>query len=79
MLWPAATRAYTGELDFVAPSIDLAVQFHQRDPDSAWLFNRAETPIARDGLLGGVARVWSANGKLLGTGSGQLLCVPATG
>jgi len=77
MPWPAAVRAHTGELPFIAPSIDLSVQFHRLAPDSAWLFLRAEAPVAAEGLVSGGGRVWSADGQLLATAVEQMLCVPA--
>jgi len=77
MPWPAAVRAYSGQLPFIAPSIDLSVQFHRAAPEQEWLFVRAESPIAAEGLVGGTARVWSADGQLLATAVEQMLCVPA--
>jgi acyl-CoA thioesterase len=64
-------------LPFIAPSIDLSVQFHRAAPTSEWLFLRAEALIAEDGLIGGTAKVWSADGQLLATAVEQMLCIPA--
>jgi acyl-CoA thioesterase II len=77
MPWPAAVRAHTGMLPFIAPSIDLSVQFHRAAPASEWLFVRAESPIAENGLIGGAAKVWSGDGQLLASAVEQMLCVPA--
>jgi acyl-CoA thioesterase II len=77
MPWPAAVRAHTGDMPFIAPSIDLSVQLHRAAPASEWLFLRAESPIAENGLIGGTAKVWSADGQLLATAVEQMLCVPA--
>lgn len=75
--WPAATRAYRpGELGYQAPSLDLSVSFHELDPSSEWLLVRATAPIARDGLVGGRAEVWSEAGRLLASGGQQMLCRP---
>ena len=75
--WPAATRAYRpGELDFQAPSLDLSVSFHELDPASEWLLVRASSPVARDGLVGGRAEIWSESGRLLASGGQQMLCRP---
>ena len=75
--WPAATRAYRpGTLGFQAPSLDLSVSFHELDPSSDWLLVRADAPVARDGLVGGRAEIWSESGRLLASGGQQMLCRP---
>ena len=75
--WPAATRAYRpGELHYQAPSLDLSVSFHELDPSSEWLLVRATSPLARDGLVGGRAEIWSERGRLLASGGQQMLCRP---
>jgi len=75
--WPAACRAHPPESGFVAPSLDVTVQFHRLDPLCEWLLVDAVAPIAVDGLIGGQVRVWSERGQLLASGGGQLLCRPA--
>jgi acyl-CoA thioesterase len=77
MPWPAATRAYSGLMPFIAPSIDISVQFHRAAPAQEWLYVRADAPVAENGLVGGTARVWSADGQLLATAVEQMLCIPA--
>lgn len=74
--WPAACRPYVPDAGFVAPSLDVNVQFHRAAPATEWLLCDARAPIAQHGLIGGVARVWSPAGQLLATGGGQLLCRP---
>ena len=49
---------------------------HRAAPDAEWLLCDAAAPIAQHGLIGGVARVWSAAGQLLASGGGQLFCRP---
>ncbi|HEX7167743.1 MAG TPA: thioesterase family protein [Acidimicrobiales bacterium] len=76
--WPAAVGAHRPDsLTYVAPSLDLAVSLHDLDPSSEWLLVDAVSPIARDGLVGGQASVWSESGKLLASGGQQMLCRPA--
>jgi acyl-CoA thioesterase II len=75
--WPAAVRAYTSDLPFFAPSIDVAARFHASVPDSPWLLVECRSPIARDGLVASTASVWSADGQLLASGGQQMLCRPA--
>src|SRR5262245_3425041 len=73
--WPAAFRAYD-DPPFMAPSIDLAVQFHRLVPDAEWLLGDAVSPVAADGLVGGRVAVWAPDGRLLASGASQLLCRP---
>lgn len=75
--WPAACQPYAPDSGYVAPSLDVSVQFHDQAPDADWLLCEATAPIARHGLVGGQCRVWSPAGKLLASGGGQLLCRPA--
>ena len=79
MGWPAAVRAYRpGDMAFYAPSIDVSAQFHALAPDSPWLFADVRSPVARDGLIGATAAVWSGDGQLLASGGQQMLCRPMT-
>lgn len=75
--WPAACQAYSDEMEYYAPSIDVSCTFHTVAPDADWLYAWAESPLARDGLVGGRAEVWSADGRLIASGGGTLLCRPA--
>jgi acyl-CoA thioesterase-2 len=77
LLWPATCRAYAPDISYVAPNLDVSVQFHRAAPDSEWLLCDAAAPVAADGLIGGCARVWSETGQLVASGGGQLLCRPA--
>ncbi|MEA3075410.1 MAG: acyl-CoA thioesterase [Actinomycetota bacterium] len=75
--WPAACNAYRpGTMHYQAPSLDLAVSFHEIDPTSEWLLVDARSPRARDGLVAGQASIWSERGKLLASGGQQMLCRP---
>lgn len=76
MGWPAACRAHPHESGYVAPSLDVNAQFHRLAPGCEWLLAEAVAPVAADGLIGGQARVWSSDGRLLASGGGQLLCRP---
>jgi len=73
--WPAAAHAHAGDPRFVAPTISLSIDFHQRS-DSPWLLSDAYAPIAEDGRIGIHNRLWSPDGRLLATGSGTLICRP---
>jgi acyl-CoA thioesterase-2 len=76
MSWPAACQPYVPDSGYVAPSLDVTVQFHRAAPDAEWLLCAAGAPIAEHGLIRAEARIWSPDGRLLATGGGQLLCRP---
>jgi len=74
--WPAAVRAYTDDMAFYAPSIDVTARFHSAAPECAWLLAECRSPIARDGLVASESSVWSEDGRLLASGGQQMLCRP---
>jgi acyl-CoA thioesterase II len=76
MSWPSATRAHRADLAWIAPNLDLAVQFHGAEPESEWLLAEGVAPVAQDGLIGFGSRAWTETGKLVASGAGQLLCRP---
>jgi acyl-CoA thioesterase-2 len=76
MMWPAAARGHDPNPPYQAPSMDLAIQFHRAAPASEWLLCDAQSPIGTGGMLGCRSHVWDADGRLLATGTGQLLCRP---
>jgi acyl-CoA thioesterase-2 len=72
--WPAASRAHLGGHEFIAPSLDLYVAFHQPRPDSEWLLADGHGPVARDGLMAWTGKLWAEDRTLVASGTGQLLC-----
>ena len=76
MSWPAATRGHRHDLGWMAPNLDLAVQFHRSEPKVEWLLADGVAPVAEDGLIGFRSHVWADDGTLLASGAGQLLCRP---
>ena len=74
--WPAAVRAYSSDLPFYAPSLDVTARFHARAPETPWLLAECSSPVARDGLVSSAVSVWSAGGQLLASGGQQMLCRP---
>jgi acyl-CoA thioesterase II len=77
--FPAAIRAHPRTRDtWVAPSLDLAVQFHRLAGLGEWLLVRGLVPIIHRGLVGFRSEVWTASGELAASGSGQCLCRPIT-
>jgi len=72
--FPAATRAHPGrDRSWVAPNLDLAVQFHRLDDLGEWLLTMGTAPIADRGLVAFRSEVWTASERLVASGSGQLL------
>jgi len=77
MVWPAARQAYAAnDQRYLAPSLDVTVQFHRMAPTSSWLLADACAPIAANGLIGGTTRVWTSDGRLMASGGSQLFCRP---
>jgi acyl-CoA thioesterase II len=74
MGWPAACQAHPRDSGFIAPSLDVYVQFHRFALEHEWLLVDAVAPVAAGGLIGGQARTWAPDGRLLASGGGQLLC-----
>jgi acyl-CoA thioesterase II len=76
MLWPAASRPHVPDPPYVAPSLDVTVQFHRLAPTAGWLLCDTTSTVAAHGLIGGHAKVWTEDGRLVASGGGQLLCRP---
>jgi acyl-CoA thioesterase II len=76
VLWPVAARGHPREPEWYAPSVDVQVRFHGLAPDDEFLLADAHSPVARDGLVGGVGSIWSQRGALVATGGQQMLCRP---
>ena len=76
--FPAASRAHPGgsAMTWIAPNLDLAVQFHRLDGLGEWLLCSGSAPIAQRGLAGFRSEVWTRSGALAASGSGQLLIRP---
>ncbi len=72
--WPAISRAIPPEQgdNWIAPSLDVAVSFHQEPNGSEYLWLDASAPIAADGLGGGTAQVRADDGRLLCSATQQL-------
>jgi acyl-CoA thioesterase len=77
MAYSAAWQAHPANSGYIAPNLDLNAQFHRGDPDGQWLFAEGFADVAEGGLVGYRTRVWSSAGRLLSSGSGQLICRPA--
>jgi acyl-CoA thioesterase II len=73
-LWGPAWLHHGPDSPWIAPSLDLAVQFHRTAPHSEWLLCEAVSPAAAEGLVGARAALWDSDGRLLASGAGQLFC-----
>jgi acyl-CoA thioesterase-2 len=74
--WPAAHGPYREDQPYIAPSLDVAVQFHRSARESELLLCESEAPIATEGLIGTRGRVWDEAGRLVASGGAQLLVRP---
>lgn len=75
-LWASHNRGLSNLPDYVAPSLDLTVWFHQAIPSSDWQLVEARSDLTAEALLSGTAKVWSIDGRLIASGGGQCLIVP---
>lgn len=69
--WPAAVQAHTGRLPWMAPSLDLNVQFHRFAPDAEWLLPVGRADVSTEGLMAFNGRIWTDDSRLLASSSGQ--------
>lgn len=74
--WNATIAAHAWPFRFIAPNLDLTIQFHRFDPRNTWTLVEGCAPLARDGLIGCVSRLWSESGKLLATGTSKHMSRP---
>jgi acyl-CoA thioesterase II len=74
--WNAAISAHRWPHRFIAPNLDLTVQFHRFTPDVDWLLCEGFVPVASDGLIGCVGRLWTPDGRLVATGTSKHSCRP---
>jgi acyl-CoA thioesterase-2 len=73
--FPAATRAHSGGAaqQWMAPNVDLSVQSHRLADLGEWLLCVGLAPVADRGLIGFRSEAWTEDGRLVASGSGQLL------
>lgn len=71
--WPSFHKSLPVPPTYIAPSLDLSVWFHDAPGEGEWLLGDGHGSLARSGLIHGGARIWSADGRLLASGGGQML------
>jgi acyl-CoA thioesterase len=76
--WPALIRGLSpaDEERWIAPSLDLAMTFHAPPQGAEHLLLDGFASVATGGLAGGGGSVWSPDGRLLGSGTQQLIFRP---
>jgi acyl-CoA thioesterase len=74
--WPAHHRGLSAPPNYIAPSLDVTAWFHEPPGTADWLFTDVHSATAGGGLIHGVARLWSEDGRLLATGSSNMLVTP---
>ena len=74
--WNATIAAHAWPFPFLAPNLDLTVQFHRFAPQETWMLAEGAALLAEDGLIGCVSRLWSEDGKLLATGTSKHMSRP---
>lgn len=76
-VWPGHWHRLSEPAHYGAPSLDIAVHFHDGAPASDWLLSDADSDVSGNGAISGRVRIWSADGRCMATGSGHCLVVPA--
>lgn len=74
--WNAAIAGHWQPYDYVAPTLELTIQFHSFAPSEEWSLVEANVPVASNGLMAGSCKIWSPSGTLLATGSATHYCRP---
>jgi acyl-CoA thioesterase len=72
--WNATTSAHPWPFLYLTPNLDLTVQFHRAAPEEEWILADGFVPLAADGLVGCVSRLWASDGRLLATGTSKHVC-----
>lgn len=68
-----------GPSPWIAPNIDYHYRFHRPTGHADWLHMRVRAPVAESGLMATDGEIRDVGGRLLVTGSSQLMCLPRPG
>lgn len=68
-----------GPSPWIAPNIDYHYRFHRPTTHADWLHMRVRAPVAEAGLMSTDGEIRDAAGRLLISGSSQLMCMPRPG
>lgn len=77
--WNATIAAHPWPFRYFTPNLDLNIQFHSFAPEETWMLAHGTVPVAKDGVLGCVSRLFTADGRLLATGASKHVCRPNAG
>jgi acyl-CoA thioesterase len=76
-VWPGHWHRVSEPPRYGAPSLDIAVHFHDGAPGGEWLLSAADTDVSGNGSISGRVRIFADDGRVLATGSGHCLVVNA--
>lgn len=76
LLWPTFFFSQPQPVDYIAPSLDLSMWFHEPPGARDWLLLEARTDTAGGGVIYGDGRVWTDDGRLVASGASQMLVAP---
>lgn len=76
LLWPTHHNALASPPDYIAPSLDLTIWFHEPPRGAEWLLLDAAADVARAGLIHGRSRLWTEDGRPVATGGSNLIYAP---
>ena len=68
-----------GPSPWIAPNVDYYYRFLRPTSHADWLHMRVKAPVAEGGLMSTDGEIRDAAGRLLITGSSQLMCLPRPG
>jgi acyl-CoA thioesterase len=72
MQFPVVADPFTPPLKFIAPTINLTVDFHTFHPKAEWMLADATGTYATGGILGADTRMWTQEGDLIVTAHSQM-------
>lgn len=75
LLWPTHHRGLAERPDYIAPSLDVTLWFHNAAGKQEWLMVDAQSDQSGEGLIHGRARVWTPDGRLIASGGSNMLHV----
>ncbi len=73
LLWPTFFFNQPPPVDYIAPSLDLSVWFHEAPGARDWLLLDSRADTAGGGVIFGDGRIWTDDGRLIATGASQML------
>lgn len=76
LTWPTHHRGRAVAPDYIAPSLDLTVWFHEPAGPGEWLLVDGVADVAAMGVINGRNRVWTEDSRLVATGGSNLLVTP---